>query len=502
MKLLCSILLALLSLGGGEALSAETAPAELAAHATETASLKADVQRLTAALAATPDSIRLLSQRGDALLFQLTQKPQQVLGVFVVERSGWLVEDEQPRAGRQRTREAFISHEQALARAAQVEVDLRASEGLFMGLFRSNPAATLVQRLPSGEVIDVNDAFTRITGYAPHEVLGRFSSILEGPLTDKDDLALLARTLQEGREVSLTLKNYRKDGSLFHNKLSVSPVRDARGEITHYINVIEDVSSQVEVKQRLIERTARLNATFDLSPDGFVVFDEKGQVVFVNRAFTPGYAGGDAPGLAFETAYWIRQHDIAAICVLQDSSSRCRKTFPPGLQVKVTLASSRSSSCWPDPAMVAFLPVALIGPLCYAVEGLYVARYGTAQMDPVQAMFGASVMGLVLCLPIALLSGQMYNPFADFGRDEVALIGSSAIHALMYAGYVWLAFRAGAVFASQCSYIVTGAGIFWAMALLGERFPPSLWLALVLLLCGVALVSPRERVAKAEGPTT
>ena len=156
----------------------------------------------------------------------------------------------------------------------------------------------------------------------------------------------------------------------------------------------------------------------------------------------------------------------------------------------------------PDPAMVAFLPVALIGPLCYALEGLYVARYGTAQMDPVQAMFGASVMGLVLCLPIALLSGQMYNPFADFGRDEVALIGSSAIHALMYAGYVWLAFRAGAVFASQCSYIVTGAGIFWAMALLGERFPPSLWLALVLLLCGVALVSPRERVAKAEGPAT
>lgn len=154
----------------------------------------------------------------------------------------------------------------------------------------------------------------------------------------------------------------------------------------------------------------------------------------------------------------------------------------------------------PDPAMVAFLPVALIGPLCYALEGLYVARYGTARMDPVQAMFGASVMGLVLCLPIALASGQMYNPLADFGRDEVALIASSAIHALMYAGYVWLAFRAGAVFASQCSYIVTGAGIFWAMALLGERFPPSLWLALVLLLCGVALVSPRKQADTGGAP--
>ncbi len=150
----------------------------------------------------------------------------------------------------------------------------------------------------------------------------------------------------------------------------------------------------------------------------------------------------------------------------------------------------------PDAAMVAFLPLALVGPLCYAMEGLFVARYGTAGMDPVQAMFGASVVGLLGCLPVALMTGQMFDPFAGFDRPEAALAFSSAVHALMYAAYVWLAFRAGAVFASQCSYIVTGAGIFWAMVLLGERFPPSLWLALVLLLSGVALVSPRERAGR------
>lgn len=152
----------------------------------------------------------------------------------------------------------------------------------------------------------------------------------------------------------------------------------------------------------------------------------------------------------------------------------------------------------PEAEMAAFLPVALIGPLCYALEGLFVARHGTAGMDAVQAMFGASVVGLLGCLPLALGSGQMFDPFAGFGRPEAALAFSSAVHAVMYAAYVWLAFRAGAVFASQCSYIVTGAGIFWAMVLLGERFPPSLWLALVLLLSGVALVSPRERVAAGE----
>ena len=133
-------------------------------------------------------------------------------------------------------------------------------------------------------IVHINPAFTRITGYAPHEILGRDASLLEGPLTDRDNLALLGRTVQSGGELKITLHNYRKDGSLFHNKLSVSPVRDAQGEITHYINVIEDVSGQVEVKQRLIERTARLNATFDLSPDGFAVFDPQGELITSNPA--------------------------------------------------------------------------------------------------------------------------------------------------------------------------------------------------------------------------
>lgn len=139
----------------------------------------------------------------------------------------------------------------------------------------------------------------------------------------------------------------------------------------------------------------------------------------------------------------------------------------------------------------AFIPLALVGPLFYAVEANYVARFGTAGMDAVQAMFMASLVGLILCLPLALASGQMFNPVADFGRAEAALVVSSVVHALCYAGYVWLAARAGAVFAAQCSYLVTVAGVFWAMALLGERLPPQVWVSLVLMLAGVAMVSPR-----------
>ena len=81
--------------------------------------------------------------------------------------------------------------------------------------------------------------------------------------------------------------------------------------------------------------------------------------------------------------------------------------------------------------------------------------------------------------------------------ESRALVASSTVHALVYASYVWLASKAGSVFASQCSYLVTASGVFWAMALLGERFSPLVWVALVLMLAGVALVQPRaaERAA-------
>lgn len=151
----------------------------------------------------------------------------------------------------------------------------------------------------------------------------------------------------------------------------------------------------------------------------------------------------------------------------------------------------------PDPAMVAFLPVAMIGPLFYALENTYVARHGLAGMDPVQAMFGASLAGLIFCLPLMLVMGQgMMLPLPP-GRAEGALILSSALHALLYAGFVWLAARAGAVFAGQSSYFTTASGLVWAMILLGESFSPWVFAAAAAMLCGVALVQPRARPAAA-----
>lgn len=150
----------------------------------------------------------------------------------------------------------------------------------------------------------------------------------------------------------------------------------------------------------------------------------------------------------------------------------------------------------PDPSMVAWLPVAMVGPIFYACEANIVARWGTAGLDPVQAMFGASVVGAIMAFPLMMASGQWISPVPPFGKAELALIASSALHAVLYTTYVWLASRAGAVFASQTSYIVTGAGVTWAMLLLGERFSPWIWAAIAVMFCGLLLVRPRLRAAK------
>ncbi|MEL6700441.1 MAG: DMT family transporter, partial [Pseudomonadota bacterium] len=146
----------------------------------------------------------------------------------------------------------------------------------------------------------------------------------------------------------------------------------------------------------------------------------------------------------------------------------------------------------PPGAAVAWVIVALVAPICYAFEGNLVAKFGLAGMDPVQALFGASVLGAVLAAPLAVGTGQFITPFQPYGLPEFAIIGSSVIHAAVYSMYVWMVGRAGPTFAVQVSYLVTGFGVMWAMVLLGERFSIFIWAALALMFAGIFLVQPKQ----------
>lgn len=149
----------------------------------------------------------------------------------------------------------------------------------------------------------------------------------------------------------------------------------------------------------------------------------------------------------------------------------------------------------PDPAMLAFIPLALVAPLCYGVEGNAVNRMGMAGLSAVQLLFLSSATGLVAALPLALFSGQFIPPSGLLTGAGRALIGSALLHVSVYAGYVWLISRAGAVFAGQVAYLVTGFGVLWAMLFLGESYSGWVWAALAAMFAGLTLVRPRDTSA-------
>jgi len=146
--------------------------------------------------------------------------------------------------------------------------------------------------------------------------------------------------------------------------------------------------------------------------------------------------------------------------------------------------------------------VYLIVALFYAFEGNYVAKWGVADLDPFQLMLGASLVGLVLVLPVMVITGQTIRPVWPLPTPQAAQIASSFIHVIVYASYVWLVGRAGAVFAVQVSYMVTGFGLFWAWLILDEAFSSMIWLALAAMFMGMYLVQPRVKAKLADASAT
>ena len=148
----------------------------------------------------------------------------------------------------------------------------------------------------------------------------------------------------------------------------------------------------------------------------------------------------------------------------------------------------------PDPSKAIFVLVALIAPMFYGIEGNYLSVKQPADTGPVATLFGASVVGAIVALPLTLLTGTFVNPIeSGIGASELALMTTIGLHIIAYVGYIWMVDQAGAVFSAQIAYIVTPAGIVLSMILLGEQPSAFIWIALVILLVGLFLVQPRQK---------
>lgn len=106
-------------------------------------------------------------------------------------------------------------------------------------------------RDPDTPLIYVNAGFERITGYLRDEALGRNCRFLQGDETGQPGAKALRYALENGQACVARLRNYRKDGSTFWNEVSLSPMRNAAGELTHFLGVQKDVSNAVYMEEAL-----------------------------------------------------------------------------------------------------------------------------------------------------------------------------------------------------------------------------------------------------------
>ncbi|MDA8457131.1 histidine kinase famiy protein [Acidovorax sp. GBBC 3334] len=106
-------------------------------------------------------------------------------------------------------------------------------------------------RQPDNPIVFCNRAFITMTGYQPQEILGHNCRFLQGPATDRNTVAALREAIDQRKEISLELLNYRKDGSSFWNALFISPVYNARGELVYFFASQLDVSRRRDAEEAL-----------------------------------------------------------------------------------------------------------------------------------------------------------------------------------------------------------------------------------------------------------
>jgi PAS domain S-box-containing protein len=146
-------------------------------------------------------------------------------------------------------------------REAQLQRRTRAIEKAPVGISISDPDQE------DNPLIYVNDAFVDLTGYPREEVLGQNCRFLQGENTDADRVARIRDAIDAQKPVSIELRNYRKDGSMFWNNLEIAPVCKEDDEVINYIGFQQDVTErkqrqrQLEILDRVLRHNLRNSMT-------------------------------------------------------------------------------------------------------------------------------------------------------------------------------------------------------------------------------------------------
>lgn len=169
---------------------------------------------------------------------------------------------------------------------------------LLMHALEQSPA-TIIVTDAEGKIVYANPKFVATTGYQASEALGQTPRLLKSGETSSEDYRRLWKTIKAGKEWRGVFHNRRKDGTLYWERASISPVFDAKGKITHFMAVKEDITEFMEADAARRRIAADFTAVFAALPFAIVLVDAQGRILIANRAAETLFETSVPRGTAF-----------------------------------------------------------------------------------------------------------------------------------------------------------------------------------------------------------
>jgi len=178
-------------------------------------------------------------------------------------------------------------------------------------------------------IVYVNEAFTEMTGYGVTEVLGLNTQFLAGSEQDQEGVDVLRDAFRKAEACVTVVRNYRKDSTPFWNRVTLTPMHDLSGVLTHYVIIMVDITHQREIEAAVERNKERLEAVLSSAPDAIITVDENLHVQEFNTAAERlfGWARvdiiGRPIGVLVPSAY-SRNHDDLARGFVSSGASGSR----------------------------------------------------------------------------------------------------------------------------------------------------------------------------------
>ncbi|MBK7415435.1 MAG: nitrogen fixation negative regulator NifL [Dechloromonas sp.] len=134
-------------------------------------------------------------------------------------------------------------------------------------------------------ILFANEAFTRVTGYATDEIIGKNESMLSNHTTSGDLYKTMWKELSAQRPWSGKLLNRKKEGDLYLAELTISPVVDATGNTTHFLGMHRDVTEMHSLERVIRNQKKLIESVVDSAPMAFALLDQNGRVILDNQEY-------------------------------------------------------------------------------------------------------------------------------------------------------------------------------------------------------------------------